>query len=103
MIDLFAYGTLLLEDVQERIIGRRVKVQPNQLHGYRKGSITIGISTYPRIERDAGSTVDGGVLSITDEELSRIDQYEGAEYDRVTVTLADGSTAQAYVKPRAQH
>ncbi|MEL7234605.1 MAG: gamma-glutamylcyclotransferase family protein [Chloroflexota bacterium] len=46
---LFIYGTLMLGDVQRRVIGRVVPMQTATLNGYRKDSVTLGIETYPRM------------------------------------------------------
>jgi gamma-glutamylcyclotransferase (GGCT)/AIG2-like uncharacterized protein YtfP len=97
---LFAYGTLLDQSVQQKIIGREVPATPAILPGYTNCGVNINGTTYMRIEPEAGATIEGGVLEgITEAELARTDRYEGADYVRIPVTLADGSAAFVYVKP----
>ncbi|MEL6151313.1 MAG: gamma-glutamylcyclotransferase family protein [Chloroflexota bacterium] len=96
---LFIYGTLMLGDVQRRVIGRVVPMQTATLNGYRKDSVTLGIETYPRITVDADTFVEGAVIELTDDELVRVDHYEGSEYVRIVVTLTDDTAAWAYAEP----
>lgn len=99
MVRLFVYGTLMLDPVQLEIIGRLVSMQPAILDGYDKGVIHLEGGSYPRIERHASHFVEGMVMQVTDDELHRMDIYEGAEYTRIMVTLRDGTQAWVYVKP----
>jgi gamma-glutamylcyclotransferase (GGCT)/AIG2-like uncharacterized protein YtfP len=96
---LFVYGTLRDATVQRNIIGRVVDLRPATLSGYTQRTVDLGGRTYPRLERQTVGRVDGFVMDLTAAELARVDGYEGNAYDRVTVTLADGSAAFVYVKP----
>jgi gamma-glutamylcyclotransferase (GGCT)/AIG2-like uncharacterized protein YtfP len=99
MEKLFGYGTLLDLDVQQRIIGRPLKTHPVILDGYRRERIEIDGEAYPRITPDSSSIVQGAVMEVTRAELEFIDGYEGADFERVRVTLRDGTEAWAYIDP----
>ncbi|MEM6284938.1 MAG: gamma-glutamylcyclotransferase family protein [Chloroflexota bacterium] len=96
---LFIYGTLMLDDVQQRIIGREVPMTPATLQGYRKGRVTVEGKTYPRITADEAASVDGMVIELDDTEMQRVDAYEGSEYVRIVVVLGDGTEAWVYAEP----
>jgi gamma-glutamylcyclotransferase (GGCT)/AIG2-like uncharacterized protein YtfP len=93
---LFAYGTLLLAEVQQSVIGRPLEGIADALDGYRKTLVAIGDCLYADLEPEPSGTVAGRILTVTDGELARIDDYEGKEYGRRTVTLASGNTAFVY-------
>lgn len=96
---VFAYGTLLDPEVQRRVIGRAVESRPDTLVGYRKGVLHLANASYFIAIRDERSRIRGGVIEVTPDELSRIDRYEGDEYERVRVVLASGSQAWVYRRP----
>lgn len=93
---LFVYGTLRDPNIQQRIIGRVVAGTPDILAGYRMGSIRVGDEIYPIITPDDEQRVNGWVLELTQDELFNTDDYEGAEYQRVRVTLESGIDAWVY-------
>lgn len=96
---LFAYGTLQLPEITERVIGRELQGDPAYLDGYRCGLISR--ANFPGVVRDAGSTVSGKLLyGVTQQELELFDAYEGELYRRVwvDVTLGEcGAQAQCWV------
>lgn len=98
---LFVYGTLKEGGIQERVIGRLVPSEPDELEGYGKSAIKLSGRMYPIISPREGSVVEGEVLELTPEELARIDRYEGQAYTRQKVTLSSGKTAWVYQKPEA--
>ncbi|MEL6273227.1 MAG: gamma-glutamylcyclotransferase family protein, partial [Chloroflexota bacterium] len=57
------------------------------------------LNRYPRITVDADTFVEGAVIELTDDELVRVDHYEGSEYVRIVVTLTDDTAAWAYAEP----
>ena len=95
--EIFAYGTLLNPAIQESIIGSEIKGTPDELIGYRKTTVTIDSHTYPDLVADSDSSVSGKILSVTAEELERIDAYEGQEYKRIKLRLSSGKTAFVYL------
>ena len=102
---LFAYGTLLDEETQRAVLGRTVARTPDALTGYalswleeRDASAvaTSGVVRHRIAHPSPGGRVEGGVLTLTAEELARADAYEGEDYARVCVTLASGRPAWLY-------
>lgn len=93
---VFAYGTLLLPGVQETVIGRQVMGKPDRLAGHRKTSVRDSDTSYPNIVTADGEYVDGFVLEVSQEELARMDMYEGGLYTRLKVTLGSGAEAWVY-------
>lgn len=106
--NLFSYGTLQTEPVQLATFGRKLEGSPDTLIGYEHAMIAIddpevvktsGKSHHPiiRHSRNNADRVEGSVLKITHQELMNADKYEVSAYKRVSVTLASGLTAWAYV------
>lgn len=105
---LFSYGTLQNPDVQLDTFGRRLSAEDDVLPGYTVDYAEIedtrvvdltGLSVHP-VVRPTGSPLDkvvGKVLWVTEDELDAADEYEVALYRRVSVVLASGRTAWAYV------
>lgn len=93
---VFAYGTLLLLGVQETVIGRQIVGRPDRLLGHRKSSVRDGDTSFPNIVTAEGEHVDGFVLEVSQEELARMDMYEGGLYTRLKVTLESGAEAWVY-------
>lgn len=88
---LFVYGTLKQTHVQRSVIGRTVHGTPEALPGYR-----VYYWRFPVALADESSMVHGLLLQVTDEELERLDLYEGPSYIRKQVTLASGKSALVY-------
>lgn len=95
---LFVYGTLRDPMVQRRVIGRFVPGTPATLAGYSRVPIVLSGDTYWIVEQDTAGTVDGLVLELTPEELEQADIYETSAYQRIRVTLLDGSQAWVYAR-----
>ena len=93
---LFVYGTLLDKNTQESVFGREVSGHTDQLADYRCIIRDFTCGSYPDIVFDKGSLVSGMVLELTDRDLERCDQYEGEEYERLSVVLKSGSRAFVY-------
>ncbi|HUA12518.1 MAG TPA: gamma-glutamylcyclotransferase family protein [Solirubrobacteraceae bacterium] len=104
---LFSYGTLGLPGVQKALFGRTVPTTEDSLPGYRVDWVLItdadvvaksGTDRHPILEPgDAGDSVDGVRLDISDSELQRADEYEVDSYVRVPAVLASGTPAWVYV------
>lgn len=96
---LFTYGTLQQASVQEQVIGRVIKGVADQLDNYEIGKIMINGNEYKIIHPKIGSKVIGVVISVDDNEIEAIDDYETKAYNRIRVTLDSGKIAWAYVAP----
>lgn len=92
---LFVYGTLQDPLVQKSLIGRTVTGEADTLSGY---IINMALMPpYPVALAKENSTIDGHVLSVTNEELNLLDDYEGDCYLRVDVTLQSKQNAWVYI------
>jgi gamma-glutamylcyclotransferase (GGCT)/AIG2-like uncharacterized protein YtfP len=106
---LFSYGTLQQENVQFATFGRVLSGVPDALVGFKQGFVEItdpdvlaksGKRFHPIVIQsgDDADRVAGTVFEITAAELAAADEYEVADYERVSARLASGSTAWVYVK-----
>lgn len=93
---VFAYGTLLIPAVQETVIGRRIAGKPDRLQGFRKTTLQDGSDSFPNMSPDPEGHVDGQIIEVSQDELNRIDMYEGDLYLRQKVTLESGTETWAY-------
>jgi len=95
---VFAYGTLLDEEIRNYILGYKTTVLRAQLKGFRKSSILLAGVKYPAIKEDPDNnqTVDGAYFSINEKDLELIDQYESSAYSRIRVRLENGIQAWTY-------
>ena len=109
MEKLFSYGTLQLEQVQLELFGRTLKAAPDALVGYKKEKIKIKVQSVVSLSGEeehvvisyTGNDLDiieGVVLSVTQNELEHADEYETADYKRISVILRSDTSAWAYVK-----
>lgn len=103
---LFSYGTLRLRAVQLATFGRTLAGEADRLDGYRLDTIVItepgvvtlsGTETHLIAGLSAGAAIDGTVLAVTAAELAAADDYETADYVRVSLALASGRQAFVYV------
>lgn len=87
---VFVYGTLRHPLVRWWVYGRSDSAEAAQLSGFRRTGLDL--------ERSANATVEGLVLTISHEELQRLDRYErlGIRYDRWIETLNDGRQVWVY-------
>jgi gamma-glutamylcyclotransferase (GGCT)/AIG2-like uncharacterized protein YtfP len=106
--DVFSFGTLRQESVQQTLFGGTVPTVPDSLVGWRLTTVRItdpaviaasGSDEHPGIERsgDVADRVDGGVLTLDDAALAATDRYESVGYERTQVVLASGRQAWIYV------
>jgi gamma-glutamylcyclotransferase (GGCT)/AIG2-like uncharacterized protein YtfP len=93
---LFVYGTLKEPRVQFLVFGRVTPGELDTLTGYRKASIRLGGRVFPIIKPEAGTSVEGMVITVSPAELKQIDHYEGKAYQRKRVTLTSGRQAWVY-------
>lgn len=93
MHNIFVYGTLLNRDTLESIVGSSKTTYGDVLLNYRKVGLNV-------IEEE-GSEVQGATFEVNDDELARLDAYEGVAhglYDRKEVKLVSGEVAMVYTK-----
>ena len=105
---LFSYGTLQQEDVQLSVFGRLLNGLPDALVGFEQSLIEINdpestASATHAIVKCNGrnhSRVSGTVFEISDTELAKADEYEPADYKRISTTLPSGRQAWVYADAR---
>lgn len=88
--EVFVYGTLTYWPVRWLVYGRKGDPDKAILEGYRRDGLDL--------EKSARERVEGLVVEVDERELARLDRYErlGIRYERVLMTLADGSEAWVY-------
>ncbi len=100
MSHLFAYGTLMSEDIMQSVSGYRLHRMSGVLQGYCRRAVKYQV--YPALTPDAHSCVEGIVyFNLPPDAWHRLDLFEGDMYFReaVEVTLENGekASAQTYV------
>ncbi|WP_223488993.1 gamma-glutamylcyclotransferase family protein [Pseudomonas sp. A-RE-19] len=106
---LFSYGTLQDQAVQLSTFGRELKGRLDRLPGYKQNLVEItdpavlaasGKTHHPIVQEsgDLWDEIAGTVFEITAQELVAADEYEVADYKRVSVTLKSGISAWVYVR-----
>jgi gamma-glutamylcyclotransferase (GGCT)/AIG2-like uncharacterized protein YtfP len=97
---LFVYGSLIDPEVRRAVLKRDVEVIPDSVRGYRLARIWYGNDTYPVVieDRDCEEIIEGGVISVTEDDLVALDRYEGPYYRREKVRLRSGQETWVYVK-----
>ncbi len=104
MNDLFAYGTLMCEEIMLAVTGCRPRSMPAVLEGFRRGRIRG--ESYPGLVAAAGCRVEGILYrDLSADGWERLDRFEGEMYARhtVDVQLPDGTMVSAItylVRPR---
>ena len=96
MENLFAYGTLMSQEIFRAVTGVQIDSQAAILTGFSCWSVRGEV--YPAIIPDASGLVQGVVYRSIDGQVWRcLDQYEGPMYTRqaVTVRLNDGTLLSA--------
>jgi gamma-glutamylcyclotransferase (GGCT)/AIG2-like uncharacterized protein YtfP len=103
MEHLFAYGTLMCDDIMREVGGYETPSTPALLKGFRR--CRVKNESYPGIVPDASGSVAGIVyMNLPESSWKRLDSFEGEMYSRelAQIELADGSTLTAntfVVKP----
>lgn len=98
MENLFAYGTLMCDDIMREVSGCDLSHRPGTLHGYSRRAVKG--EDYPAIVADETGVVVGVIyLDVPDSAWRRLDAFEGEMYARqaVQVDLSDGVTLVAGV------
>lgn len=100
-MNLFAYGSLMFDEVWSQLVCRDYLRRSARLHGFVRRRVRGDV--YPVIVRsDHGDWVDGVVyFGVQRDDLQRLDFFEADPYDRQTqVVLVEGREqhrADAYV------
>lgn len=100
MENLFSYGTLQLEKIQDDVFQRLLSGKTDTLRRYKTSRIAIQDRQYLIVDftGDESDVVGGMVFEVTTDELTSADEYEGSDYRRVEVMLESGNRAWVYVR-----
>ncbi len=107
MDNLFAYGTLMCDDIMEEVSGCRLSSVPATLKGCCRRRVTG--ETYPGLLADPDGRVEGVLYrDVPPSAWERLDRFEGEMYTRqvVQISLRNGEslTASTYVvRPEFSH
>ena len=89
MADLFIYGTLQDKEVCEKVLDRSVQDEamiPSFAPDFAIYQVA-GVS-YPCLLPEEGETAQGFLLTnLSQEDLARLDRFEGENYTRVPITI----------------
>jgi len=100
MTHLFAYGTLMCEDIMQEVSGSLPKHRRGDLKEYARRRVRGHV--YPGLLQREGNRVDGVVyLDVPASAWERLDRFEGEMYARQAVSIEmDGGgqlTAETYI------
>ena len=98
MNNLFSYGTIQNPKVQKEIFGHILYGVEDSLFGYSKTKIKIENKEYNIAFTGTGGRINGRVYQLSDNELEKVDLYEGNYYRRVMSKLQSGIDAWLYVR-----
>jgi gamma-glutamylcyclotransferase (GGCT)/AIG2-like uncharacterized protein YtfP len=92
---LFVYGTLTHSWVRRLVTGEQIESTPASLAGFRREGLDL--------VADPDAVTQGVLLSVTPENLRRLDRYErlGIRYERILVPLTNGEQVWVYMRIRA--
>ena len=83
---VFAYGSLMYAPVWQQVVGGRYHAARASATGFQRQAVRG--ETYPGVVRAAGGLVLGRLyFDVRDEDLARLDDFEGADYQRVSAEL----------------
>lgn len=94
--NLFAYGTLMCEDILTRVAGSTPAAAASVLTDFRR--LVIRDAQYPGLIRYPGGRVEGVLYrDIAAAAWLRLDSFEGEMYERIAVTVeaGDGTLVEA--------
>lgn len=92
MPNLFAYGTLMCEDIMQEVSGCTLSHEPATLKGYSRRCVKG--EHYPAIVPDREGRVYGVVYrNVPDSAWERLDRFEGEMYARKLVQVEPGEGA----------
>lgn len=106
---LFVYGTLMIPEIQQALLQKKVKSKDAILNDFSANCILYGqyITEYPFLKPNKGSVLFGKLLyPLSGQDLSLIKYYEGSEYVlsdiRVKVDGMDTDVKTFMLKKREQ-
>jgi gamma-glutamylcyclotransferase (GGCT)/AIG2-like uncharacterized protein YtfP len=89
MINVFAYGTLMSEEVWLKVVKTKHKSKAGTLAGFERKKLT-GKTYSGMIKKDNTKTEGIIYFDISGEELKTLDSFEGEEYERQKINIFSG-------------
>jgi len=97
MTKIFTYGSLLDDDVREKVLGRVIDGKSTVLLGYEKIPHSH-FYIYPTIIKNTSKKVEGKIFDVSALDLERLDRYETQLYKKIPVTVSTGEKALTYIE-----
>lgn len=86
MKNVFVYGSLMFDDVWNRVVQHRYNKQSAILSGYKR--LSVKGETYPGLIKSFNNSVTGVIYhNVTARDIKRLDRFEGEYYDKISVTV----------------
>ncbi|WP_166922072.1 gamma-glutamylcyclotransferase family protein [Flavobacterium poyangense] len=104
MEQLFSYGTLRSKEIQMQIFNKLLNGKADQLSAYKLKDLKIeeefGMADYfvAVPSENPSDSIKGIVYTISNEDLTKADQFESNSYRRVRITLKSGTIAWIYIE-----
>lgn len=91
-MNIFTYGTLMSEEIWNNVVMENYKFDKTKLSGFSKKKLKD--REYPGLIKSEGSITDGVIYyDVAEEDVNRLDKFEGEEYERVKVIVEKDSDA----------
>jgi gamma-glutamylcyclotransferase (GGCT)/AIG2-like uncharacterized protein YtfP len=95
---VFIYGTLLDKKTRLNILKREPNFIPDKVMGYSIFKIKDSDNKfYPNAVSQKGSFLSGLVIDVYENELNKLDIYEGLLYKRIIIKTESGIDAWIYI------
>lgn len=89
MNNVFVYGSLMFDEVWDRLVQKPYKKLDANLAGYKR--LRVCDEDYPGLVKFSAGDVDGKLyLNVTEHDLARLDHFEGEYYKRESVIVRVG-------------
>ena len=90
MKNVFVYGSLMFDDVWNRIVQRHYEKHTAVLSGYKR--LCVKGENYPGLVKSFNNSVEGVIyLDVTAQDIKRLDRFEGEYYKKIPVTVSSES------------
>ena len=88
MVNLFAYGSLMLPAVFQQVAKRVPRSTEARLMNFKR--VCVQNESYPAALPAMGEQIIGTLwLDVSEEEILQLDAFEGSDYQRVIVNVSD--------------
>ena len=102
-MNLFTYGSLMFDEVWQRVVRGHYRSSIETLRGYARHQVRD--EDYPAVIRapDAPAPLQGRLWRAVDAaDPARLDAFEGEDYERISVTTESGVQAGLYLYRRSE-